>query len=87
MWRERAFCTLQVIKRYAQNHRVAHDIKPDSNERHGVPFDEHTPNSDAAWYFHDLACLRYGHWLCEDYAGRGNGQYSLGHQDGGETAE
>jgi hypothetical protein len=42
---------------YAQNHRVAHDIKPDSNATHGVPFDEYAPDSDVTWYFHYLACL------------------------------
>jgi hypothetical protein len=57
VWRKRAFCALQVNQRYAQNHRAAHDIKPDSNATHGVPFDEHTPNSDVAWYFYDLARL------------------------------
>jgi hypothetical protein len=57
VWRERALCTLQVIKRYAQNHRAAHDIKPDRHSTHGSPFDEHTPNSDVAWYFYDLARL------------------------------
>ena len=57
MWRERALYALQVNQRYEQNHRAAHDIKPDSHATHGSPFDEHTPNRDVAWYFHDLACL------------------------------
>ena len=110
MWCERTLCARQVNQRDAQNHRVAHDIKPDSNATHGVPFDEYTPDSDVTCYFHYLACLGKRttlnrilrgrntpealylyvwdrHRLCEDYVGRGNGQYSLGHQDGGETAE
>ena len=58
MWRKRALYALQVNQRYAQNHCVAHDIKSDSDATHGAPFDEHTPNSDVAWYFYDLACLR-----------------------------
>ena len=57
MWRERALSALQVNQRYAQNQRVAHGIKPDSNATNGVPFDEHTPNRDVSWYFNDLACL------------------------------
>jgi hypothetical protein len=57
VWRDRAVYALQVVKRYAQNHRTAYHIKPDSNATHGAPFDEHTPNSNVAWYFHDVACL------------------------------
>ena len=57
MWRKRAVYEFQVNQRYAQNHRVAHDIKPDSHAAHGVPFDEHAPDIDVAWYFHDLACF------------------------------
>ena len=57
MWGEGAFRALQVIQRYAQNHGLAHHIKPDRNATHGGPFDKHTPNRDVAWYFHDLAYL------------------------------
>ena len=32
----RALYALQVNQRYAQNHCVAHDIKPDSNATHGA---------------------------------------------------
>jgi hypothetical protein len=57
VWRERTIDALEVNQRYAQNHRAAHDIKPDRNATHRPPLDEHTPNSDVAWHFHDLACL------------------------------
>jgi hypothetical protein len=40
--RERALYALQVVKRYAQTHRAAHRVKPDSNATQGAPFDEHT---------------------------------------------
>ena len=57
MRRERAVYALQVVKGYAQDHRAAHRIKPDSNATWGSPFDEHTPDGRVAWYFHNLACL------------------------------
>jgi hypothetical protein len=57
VWCERALCALQVNERYAQNSRAANDVKPDRNATHRASFDQHTPNSEFAWYFYDLACL------------------------------
>ena len=74
MWRKRAFCPLQIIKRYAQKHRAAHGIKPDSDATHGLPFDEHTPNSEVACYFHNLACLGKGITLNRILRGRNSAQ-------------